>query len=124
LGELRVEGLPGKRGLRMPLVLEKAMWTDAKLVSQLAELRVELANLNATIAAAPATVPNPWALEMAQRIVGDSIALADAVLHAEGPSSDLLVSVVNQLYETRNGLPYFFKAAQLPPPKFPSPKKG
>jgi hypothetical protein len=110
--------------LTMPLVLEKGRWTEPKLVSQLEELRGELVHINATILKAAATMPNPWALDMGQRIVGDSIALADAVLRAEGPSSDLLVSVVNQLYETRNGLPYFIKAARLPPTKFPSPKNG
>ncbi|MCI4322659.1 MAG: hypothetical protein L3K03_01310 [Thermoplasmata archaeon] len=105
----------------MSLIIEPEHHSKEWLVDQLTGLREELSRVHQMLSNDARSRPNPTAIEMARGITAESVALADAVLESPGSSEKLLVRTVNQLYEVRNGLPLVFRAANSPPPPFPSP---
>lgn len=90
----------------------------------LRELRAEFVAILRMTEKAPATIPNPWAVETSGRVAREAIALADWVLSPPTSAIELMAVVVNMLYEVRNANAYLVRAAKLSPsPLLPPPNR-
>ncbi|HEV2450158.1 MAG TPA: hypothetical protein VGU43_07120 [Thermoplasmata archaeon] len=107
----------------MPLILNLDGWSHDRLTQELTDYGAAFTQMAEMFGTLPPNLPNRWAAELAATLCRQSAALAQQLVGLDGLSPPVAAAAVNQLYELQNAIPYLMKAAQLPPPAFPS-RKG